>query len=490
MIRLLLATAVLLVPAAVRADEPDPAAARKLAADALKAWEVPGAVVVVVRGDDTLLLEGFGRRALADPAKVTPDTVFPLASCTKAFTTTLLAMLADDGVMDWDDPVRKHLPTFKLSDPNADALLTVRDLLCHRTGIAGHDLLWYRAPWDIDVVLKRAQSLPLEYPFRGGFRYSSIPVMVAGRAIEKRTGQKWEKLVRTRICEPLGMTGVAFSTGDIPKDERAAGHQLKGGKVESMPVWELREPNPSGSVFATGRDVAAWLQFHLASGLGPDGKRLVSIKNLNETKTPHNVVRREGSVKVLNPDTVQISHALGWLVYDHRGKKVVSHGGMYDGFRVQLTMLPDEKLGIAVLCNLHDTRMNAALTNSLIDLYADLPAKDWNEYFRKVVDDETAERKDQIAARNKARDPTKKPTLALAGYAGEYAHPAYGTATIRTNGDKLTLTWSSFECELEHFEEDTFRVTAGFFEDQLVSVTVADGKATGLKFAGQEFRRK
>ena len=412
---------------------------------------------------------------------MTPDTLFPLASCTKAFTTTLLAMLADEGQLAWDDPVRKHLPTFKLSDPNADALLTVRDLLCHRTGIAGHDLLWYHAPWDIDEVLKRAQHLPLEYPFRGGFRYSSIPFLAAGRAIEKRTGEKWEKLVRSRICEPLEMKGVAFREADIPKDaDRAAGHRLgKAGKVEPMPFWALRDPNPSGSVFATGRDVAAWLKFHLANGLGPDGKRLVSIKNLNETKTAHNVIRREGSVKVLNPDTVQMSYALGWLVYDHRGKKVVSHGGMYDGFRVQLTMLPDEKLGIAVLCNLHDTRFNAALTNTLIDLYADLTPKDWNAYYLKVVEDEAAERKAELAARSKARDPDKKPSLTLAGFAGEYTHPAYGTATVRVTDGKLALKWSSFACPLEHFEGDTFRVTEGFFEDQLVLFTVMDSKARG-----------
>src|SRR5262245_10256597 len=232
MLRLLVVLA-LLAPAPLAAAEPDPAAAEKLAADALKAWDVPGAAVVVVRGDETLLLKGFGVRELGKPVKVTPDTVFPLASCTKAFTTTLLAMLADDGVIGWDDPVRKHLPGFKLSDPNADAMLTVRDLLCHRSGIAGHDLLWYRAPWDIDEVLKRAQSLPLEYPFRAGFRYSSIPFMVAGRAIEKRTGEKWEKLVRTRICDPLGMNGITFTTAEIPKDaERAIGHRLgKDGKV-------------------------------------------------------------------------------------------------------------------------------------------------------------------------------------------------------------------------------------------------------------------
>lgn len=476
---------VLLVPVPERAAE-------KLAADALRAWGVPGAAVVVVRGDDTLLLKGFGVRELGRPAPVTPDTVFPLASCSKAFTTTLLAMLADDGVIGWDDPVRKHLPAFKLTDPHADALLVVRDLLCHRTGLGGHDLLWYRAPWGIDETLKRATLLPLDYPFRAGFQYSSIPFMAAGRAVEKRTGEKWEKLVRDRITEPLGMAGVTFTTTDIPKDaDRAGGHRLgKDGKVGAVPWYEIREPNPAGSVNATARDLAAWLKFHLASGVNPNGTRLVSVANLDETKTPHNLVRMDELVRALNPDTVQLSHGLGWLVYDHRGKKVVSHGGMVDGFRVQITMLPGEKLGIAVLANLQETRMNAALVNSLIDLFCELPAKDWNAHFLKVAENERAEKKAATAARDKARDPDAKPTLPLAGYAGEYAHPAYGTATVAAKGGKLVVSWSGFEVPLEHFEADTFRAAGGFFDDKLVPFAVTGGKVTTLTLAGQQFKRK
>ena len=154
--------------------------------NAIEAWQIPGVAVAIVKDDQPIFLKGFGVREAGGEQAVTPDTVFPLASCTKAFTTTLLAMLADDGVIGWDDPLRKHLPGFKLSDPNADALLTVRDLLCHRCGIAGHDLLWYHAPWGIDEVIRRAQTLPLEYPFRGGYRYSSIPFMAAGYSQQTR----------------------------------------------------------------------------------------------------------------------------------------------------------------------------------------------------------------------------------------------------------------------------------------------------------------
>lgn len=481
-----------LCPAVAAAAEPEPEAVEKLITDAIKTWEVPGLAIAIVRGDETLLLKGFGHRCAGKPEPVTPDTLFPLASCSKAFTTSLLAMLVDDEVMGWDDPVRKYLPTFKLSDPNADALVVIRDLLCHRTGLGGHDLLWYRAPWGIDDVLRRASFLPLDYPFRAGYRYSTIPFLAAGRAIEQRTGEKWEKLVRKRICEPLGMTGVAFTSSDIPRDaDRAEGHQLgKTGKVESMPPYEMRDPNPAGSVHATARDLASWLKFHISEGRAPDGSRLVSVKNLRETHTPQNIIRLEGMPKILNPDTVQLSYAMGWLIYDHRGKKVLSHGGLIDGFRTQLTFLPDENLGIVVLTNLHDTRANASLTNSLIDLYCELPPKDWNRFFKKVVADEAAAKKATTEALNRFRDPNVKPALPLSGYVGEYTHPAYGVATVTMEDKKLVLAWSSFKCPLDHFKGDTFLVSEGFLEEKLVSFGVAGGRAAALQFIGQEFKFK
>src|SRR3954471_22755714 len=136
-------------PTAARAANPDPAAIDRVMAEALKAWDVPGAALVAASGDRTVVLKGYGRKHIDRPDPVTPDTVFPLASCTKGFTATLLAMQADNGKLGWDDPVRKHLPSFHLADPRADARVTLRDLLAHRTGLNGHDLLWYRAPWSI-----------------------------------------------------------------------------------------------------------------------------------------------------------------------------------------------------------------------------------------------------------------------------------------------------------------------------------------------------
>ncbi|MCI0703379.1 MAG: beta-lactamase family protein, partial [Planctomycetia bacterium] len=326
----------------LRAADPEPVAVDTLATDALKAWQVPGVAVVIVRGNEKLVLKGYGRKSVDANDPVTPDTLFPLASCTKQFTSALLAMLVDDRVLDWDDLVRKHLPDFKLSDPNATALLSLRDLLSHRTGVAGNDLLWYRAPWTIDHVLKQVPLLPLEYPFRGGYRYNSLMYMAAGRIAEKVGKEKWEKLVLDRLCEPLEMKGVKFTTTDIPKDaDRALGHKLnKQGKIERMPIYEIKEPNPSGSMHATARDLAAWIRFQVTDGIAPSGVRLVSIKPLVETRTPQTLMRMEGATKALFPETVQTSYAMGWVAHDYRGLKVCGHGGLIDGFRIQITLVP------------------------------------------------------------------------------------------------------------------------------------------------------
>jgi CubicO group peptidase (beta-lactamase class C family) len=316
--------------------------------------------------------------------------------------------------------------------------------------------------------------------------------MAAGRIAEVCGKEKWAKLIQERICEPLEMKGVTFTTTDIPKDaDRALGHKLsKAGKIERMAVYEMKEPNPSGSMNATARDLAMWLQFQVSDGVAPSGKRLMASKPLLETRTGQNIIRLEGSAKDTFPDTVQMTYAMGWVVNDYRGLKVVGHGGLIDGFRIQLTLVPDKDLGFAVLTNLHDTRMPMAVTNTLIDLYCDLKPKDWNAHYSKLEADARAERKAALEARDKARDPNAKPSLGLAEYAGEFTHPAYGTARVTHTDGKLSASFSGFVCPLAPYERDSFRVTEGFFEDELAVFAVAEGKAKSLKLAGIEFKRK
>ena len=490
--RFLLATAILPILAApAPADEPKPEAVDAIVIDALKTFQVPGAAVVVVRGDKTLVLKGYGRRSIERDEPVTPETLFPMASCTKQFTTTLLAMLVDEGMIGWDDRVKKLYPDFALSDPSANELLTLRDLVSHRTGLGSHDLLWYHSPEKIDDIIRKAKLLPLDYPFRGGYRYNSVPFMAAGRIAEKVGKAKWEKLVRERICDPLEMKSVSFTTPDIPKDaDRALGHRLnKAGKVERMPVYAMKEPNPSGSLHLTARDLAQWLQFQVSGGVAPNGRRVVSAEPLLETRTGQTIIRLEGASKLQFPETNLMQYARGWVVNDYRGLKVTAHGGLIDGFRVQVTLVPEKELGIAVLTNLHDTRMPIAVTNGLIDLYCALKPKEWSAYYKKLADDEAEEKRKSLAARDAARDPARKPSCELADFAGTYKHPAYGAATVAEKDGTLSVRFSGFRFALEHHEGDTFRVADGFFADELAVFTVKEGKVAGMKLQGVEFQR-
>ena len=312
--------------------------ANKIVADARSEWRIPGLAVAIVHDGKTVLLRGYGTRGTTDDTAMSPDTLFPLASCSKAFTSTLLAMLVSDGKIDWDDPVRKHVPTFRLSDPSADALVTVRDIVSHRTGVAGHDLLWYCAPWDLNETVRRTLRLPLEAPFRGGYRYSSTMFVVAGKVAANRGRASWDRLVRDRITTPLGMTGVRLSSTEARAVvNRAGGHRKTAdGEIVPVPRYEDREPNPSGSVRATARDLAAWMKFHLSDGLGPDGTRLVAADALTETKTAQTIMRLGETGRAVYPESRQLCYGMGWVVHDYRGKLVVAHGGMIDGFRAKL----------------------------------------------------------------------------------------------------------------------------------------------------------
>src|SRR5207249_1533749 len=152
-------------------------------ARAMATWHVSGAALAIVRNDAVVYLKGYGIRDITTREPVIPDTIFAIGSTTKAFTTTAMAMLVDEGKMSWDDPVRKHIEFFHLSDPLADALVTLRDLVSHHTGVGPHELLWYRAPWSQEETIRRIGKVKLDYLFRSGFRYQTTMFTTAGWAV-------------------------------------------------------------------------------------------------------------------------------------------------------------------------------------------------------------------------------------------------------------------------------------------------------------------
>jgi CubicO group peptidase (beta-lactamase class C family) len=460
-----------------------------LVADALAAWEVPGAAIVIVNRDGIVSLDGYGRRELGRDQPVTADTIFPLASCTKAFTTTLLAMLADEGKLGWDDPVRKHWPDFHLADPLADAEVTLRDLLTHRTGVASHDFLWYRSPLGPEELVRRVGKLPLEQSFRSAFQYQSVMYTAAGLAAGRAGGSTWNELVERRVFTPLGMTTARTTTLERSPDLAAPHRPDRDGRLRVIPWYVQKEPNAAGSIHASARDLAGWLRLHIGGGTY-QGRRLVSPENLNETHTPQFALRLEGIVKSSNPDTLQMSYGLAWVIQDYRGHLLVSHAGTIDGFRAHITLLPRDGYALAVLANRHHTRMNLALSNMLVDHLLGLPAKDWHGPLRDVVRQEEAAKRAARERRELQRRPGTRPSRPLADYAGAYDHPAYGRATVSVSDGRLHWAWSGFRVPLEHFHLHTFLATDENLDDPLIEFGVGPGEGvTRFTFLNLPFRR-
>jgi CubicO group peptidase (beta-lactamase class C family) len=468
-----------LLPGQARTDDAEQKRIATAVSTAMKQWSVPGVAVAVVRDDRIVYLAGHGVREVGKKAAVTPDTVFPLGSCSKAFTSAAMAVLVDEKRLHWDDRVSKHLGWFHLSDPLADREVRLRDLLCHRTGLASHDALWFRAPWKPEETVRRVGKLPLARPFRTAWQYQSTMWTAAGLAAASAAGLSWPELIDKRVLGPLGMKDTRLSTvAALKLADVATGHQLdRTGEPEVMARYVM-EADPAGSVHSSARDLARWLRFQLSRGT-LEGKRIVSEAALGETQTPQMVMRIPAIQRGLFPDTVQISYGMGWVIHDHRGIRLVAHGGAIDGFRAQITLAPEKKLGLVVLSNLHQTSMNMALSSTLLDLLLDLPKRDWHALHRATLQRLRAAAAEKEKEREARRKHGTRPARELAAYAGSYEHPAYGTARIELKNGALVWRWRQDETTLTHFHYDTFTLSSDLAGD--ADVTFALNRAGAVE---------
>ena len=221
----------------------------------MKDWQVPGVAIGIVQGDEPIYLKGYGVRSLQTREPVTPDTLFDVGSCTKAFTSAAIAMLVDEGKMNWDDKVDKSIPDFHLADPLADESVTLRDLLTHRTGVPGSDLIWYGSSLSREEVVRHVAFVPPNVGFRTLFQYQNVMYISLGVAVEHVYGSTWEAFVQQRIFEPLGMTESDTSAIEAQKSSNyAMPHVLRQSKVEVIPWRNIDNAGPrarSTPVFGT-----------------------------------------------------------------------------------------------------------------------------------------------------------------------------------------------------------------------------------------------
>jgi CubicO group peptidase (beta-lactamase class C family) len=430
-------------------------------ASAMKQFEVPGLALAVVKDGRVVLARGYGMRRLGDPAPVDANTLFQIASNTKAFTTAALSMLVDEGKLHWDDPVVKYLPWFQLSDPYVTRELTVRDLLTHRSGLGlgAGDLLWYHSGYSRDEILRRIRYARVATSFRSAYAYDNVLYIAAGELIPAITGTPWDRFIRDRIFTPLGMTAARTSVSAFaPGVDFAAPHARIDGRVQVVPRDTADVTGPAGGIIASVNDLAKWMIVQLDSGR-VGAQRIYSPARARDmwsgvTILPNGDV--PPAMVAYRPNFSE--YGLGWFLRDYRGRKIVTHTGGLAGMTSRTLLVPSERLGIILLTNA-ESGIITALPWQVLDAMLGAPRTDWASLLSA---EEAKGRAEAVEVERKAsasRNTASRPSLLLAGYAGRYSDQMFGDATITQESGRLVLRFvpsPAFTGDLEHWQYDTF----------------------------------
>jgi CubicO group peptidase (beta-lactamase class C family) len=491
--RLLSAFVALALAVTINAQRVDPYAIDKAVNSNLKTWQIPGAAIAIVLNDRIVYVKGYGTKEAGGTEPVTPETLFQIASTSKAFTSAAMALLVDEQKVAWDDPVREHLDYFHLADPCADASVTVRDMLSHRTGLSRHDELWDNTPLTREELVRRIGFVPLTKPFRSAYQYQNIMFVAAGEVIGHASGMSWDDFVRTRLFGPLAMTRTITSDSEWKAADHASGHRWDDLKQKLGPQEPIdtKTLGSAGAIKSCARDMANWVRFQLADGFF-DNRRIVSAEALAETKTPQTVIRHEGMTRESNPETSVMAYGMGWTVQDYRGELLVSHGGALNGFRTHVDLLPKKSTGFVILMNAGRGLAAVALRNTLADMLTGKAPRDWNAYYLMVdarSNDRDRKEKEERLAKRRA---DTHPSHALADYAGVYESPSYGTVTISLVNDALVLQWNRMTVPHAHWHYDVFAAVSEVddLDEQVTFGTGTSGEVATLEFFGETFARK
>lgn len=462
---------------------------------AMKDWDVPGSAIAIVKDDKIVFAKGFGVRRLGETTAVNERTMFAIGSSSKAFTAAAIALLVDDGKVKWDDLVTKHLSGFELYDAYASQQMTLRDLLCHRSGLERGDLMWYGSSFDRNEIVRRVRFLKPSWSFRSNFGYQNIMYLAAGQTAAAVSGKSWDAIIKERIFAPLGMKESNTSINDLKGMANVASPHAKiDDKVQAISYRNIDNIAPAGSINSNVMEMAEWVRLQLGEG-SFQGKRLISSGAIKEMHMPQTLIRADFPWTMIAQEAHFIAYGLGWFLNDYRGRKIVHHGGNIDGMSAQVALIPEEKLGLVILTNMNGTFMPIALQYRVFDAFMNQPQKDWSADLLKGMKALEVQAKDAEKKQIDARAKDTKPSLALEKYVGTYEDPMYGEAKVSLENGKLVAKYgAAFTGDLEHWHYDTFQTKwrdVAITGKMMINFALGtNGQVTEMKIEGlADFRR-
>ncbi len=423
-------------------------------------FDVPGMAVAIVENDKVIFAKGFGVTNLDTNKKVNKDTLFGIASNTKAFTTAALAKLVDEGKLSWDDRVIDHLPEFRLYDSYVTREMRIRDLLSHRSGLGQGDLMiWPSTDKSVDEILAGLQYLKPASSFRSKYAYNNLMFVTAGEVVARVSGMSWNDYIEKNILQPLHMDNSRAGFSRIPKSNKnwATGHIPMDGTLYPFFVNYLEDFRGAGAIASSVSDMSQWLRTQLAGGKMPSGEQLFSEKQQAQMWHPH--ITSMASKSAFESYHQQFrGYGLGWSIEDYHGFKKLGHGGGILGMVSQVTLLPEKKLGIVILSNQQAFGALSAVTHEVLEDALELEDKDWVEDLAKSH----FEGKQQAYANAKPEAPADyQPQLPNINYTGTLHDDWYGDVIIEQLDGKLRIDFTHtkrLKGTLEHYTGNTFIV--------------------------------
>ncbi|MCB0634487.1 MAG: serine hydrolase [Lewinella sp.] len=424
----------------------------------LDSFQTPGFAVSVVSKDRILYARGFGYRDYENKIPADANTLYAIGSCTKAFTSSVLGQLREEGKIVFDEAPRKYLPELIFFNDEMNNGITVKDLMCHMTGLPRHDLSWYLNPTDSKKEL--IKRVAYQEPFTGvrqSWYYNNFMFLAQGLIAEELTGKSWEQNVADRFFKPLGMSRSNLSIDGLKQSDNAAlGYELTNeGEISKLDYYHIAGMSPAGSINSSVNEMANWVITWINGGIFK-GDTLLPAGYIREAMSAQSIVNA-GLPEAKHPDLHFSSYGYGWFTSSYKGHYRVQHGGNIDGFSANTCFFPSDSIGIVVLTNQNGSAVPSVVRNIVSDRILGVERSDWTAELMSNLRAGRKAQKEGLANRAANRKTGAKPSHLLPEYAGEYNHPGYGTFEVIVKNDSLFAKFPIKTFWLKHYHYDVFQ---------------------------------
>ncbi|NII82121.1 serine hydrolase [Pedobacter sp. SG908] len=425
----------------------------------LKDQQVAGFAVAVVKGDQVIYSKGFGYRDVENKKPVTPNTLFAIGSSTKAFTSGLVGLLQKEGKLSYDGIATSYLPQLKFYNDNMNNQITVRDMMCHRTGLSRYDLSWFIFNTsNRDSIIQRVRYMEPTAAVREKWQYNNFMFLAQGMIVEKLTGKTWEQNIKEKFFDPLEMNHSNTNIFEFEKDSEASlPYTINNkGAIEKIDYFNIDGMGPAGSINSSVNDMTHWLKVWISGG-SYKGKEILPTSYVREAASSQMVMG--SALPEKDKDIYLSTYGFGWMISSYRGHYMVEHGGNINGFSASVSFFPTDNLGIVVLTNQNTSSVPEIVYSSIADRMLGLKNIDWNGRTNK----EKAAAKEREKAVKKTVENAKvlntKPSHPLKDYDGLFDNPAYGVINVTFKNDSLIALMGKEKLLLRHYHYDVFSIS-------------------------------